>query len=402
MTGPPATVAELIHRHTGICVPAARMPALRAALRRAAPGLAEEGVLGALADPAAGRGLLDRLIDEVTVQETAFVRDRDQLDPIPWHSLAETAAGGVVRVWSAGCATGEEVYTLALLATESLAPARPRVDVLGTDISTAALAAAQAGRYRERAVRGLDARLRRRYLERQPDGSYLVTARLRALARFRRHNLIRDSAPPHGEGMFDLIVCRNVLIYFDPATVTGVCGRLERSLTRDGMLVLGAADVVARTAALGRAVIDPAGRKPRARATARPATREQRLAAAHAAADRGDRARALAQVTSLLADDPLDADAQFLHGLVMLEAGEPAAAAAALRRALYIDPGYAVAAFTLGRAYDAVGDVTAALRAYAQALRSLDPADQRHEPMLQQIDLADIAAACRARLRGRA
>jgi predicted Zn-dependent protease len=130
-------------------------------------------------------------------------------------------------------------------------------------------------------------------------------------------------------------------------------------------------------------------------------SRPERMAAALNAAGLGDRDRAAALAAALVSDDPLDADAQFLYGMVMLEAGEPAQAAAALRRALYIDPSYALAAFTLGRAYDVLGDEPAALRAYAQALRSINPSDQRHEPLLQQIDLADIAAACRARLKGR-
>ena len=106
-------------------------------------------------------------------------------------------------------------------------------------------------------------------------------------------------------------------------------------------------------------------------------------------------------MASLLADNPLDADAHFIDGLVTLGAGWPARAAAALRRALYADASFGLAAFTLGRAYDALGDTQAARRAYEQALRTLDPEDDRHDQMLQQIDIGDIAAACRARLSGR-
>jgi chemotaxis protein methyltransferase CheR len=103
-------------------------------------------------------------------------------------------------------------------------------------------------------------------------------------------------------------------------------------------------------------------------------------------------------VASLLADNPLDADAHFVQGLVRLAAGEPASAATALRRALYIDATFALAAFALGRSYDALGDIPAARRSYEQALRTLDPDDHRHEMLLQQVDLGDIASACRARL----
>jgi tetratricopeptide (TPR) repeat protein len=90
--------------------------------------------------------------------------------------------------------------------------------------------------------------------------------------------------------------------------------------------------------------------------------------------------------------------AYFIRGLVELEAHDGAHAVASLRRALYVDPTFALAAFTLGRAHDAVGDDSAARRAYEQALRTLDPEDERHELLLQQVDLGDVAAACHARL----
>ncbi|MGH3222146.1 MAG: CheR family methyltransferase, partial [Streptosporangiaceae bacterium] len=213
-----AEVAELIRRETGITPALTRDSVLRAALRRAAPELEPGAFVRAAADPVHGRDLMQRLIDEVTVQETTFVRDRAQLDSIPWSDLlcsAQEAGSPVIRVWSAGCATGEEPYTLALLAAEAFVVEHPPVDVLGTDISSRALAAAQTGRYRERAVRALDDGLRRRYLERQADGTYLVGDGLRKLVRYRRHNLARDPLPPPGEAGFDVITCRNVLIYFE-------------------------------------------------------------------------------------------------------------------------------------------------------------------------------------------
>lgn len=411
MKNPLAEIAELILRETGVALPAAREAALRAAVDRAAPGLDPSAFLRATSDPVGGRALLERLIDQVTNQETTFVRDRRQLATIAWHNLlrgVHAAGSGTIRVWSAGCASGEEVYTLALLAAEALAPARPPVDVLGTDVSGAALTAAAAGRYRERAVRALDASLRQRYLDRQADGTYLVGDQLRALVRFRRHNLARGSFPPLGEVGFDLVICRNVLIYFEAPLVERVIDSLGRSLRPGGVLVLGAAD------ALQRMTVPPAVRsggpgagaespkrplrRPLGRRQQQPSSRDEWLAAALDAADKGDREDALAAVATLLLENPLDADAHFVQGLVTLEAGEPAKAAAALRRALYTDASFALAAFTLGRSYDALGDGPAARRAYEQALRTLDPEDHRHELMLQQVDIGDIAAACRARL----
>jgi tetratricopeptide (TPR) repeat protein len=141
----------------------------------------------------------------------------------------------------------------------------------------------------------------------------------------------------------------------------------------------------------------PGVRKPVGHETVRP--RAQQLAAALATAGKGDSAGALGQVEPLLKRNPLDAEAQFALGLISLEAGQPDTAAAAFRRALYADPGFAVAAFTLGCALDALGDGGGALRAFEQALRTLDPADDRHDFLLQQIDIGDIAAACRTRIR---
>lgn len=415
-----AEITELVRRKTGIALPATRETAILAAAGRAASGLSPADFLRAASDPLHGRGVVDRLIDEVTVRETTFLRDRGQLGAISWPELlraARAAGSASVRVWSAACASGEEAYTLALLADQAFGREPVPVEVLGTDISGAALQAAVTGRYRERAVQPLEPSLRDRYLDRQADGTYLVGHRLRGLVRFRRHNLASDPFPPPGEACFDLVACRNVLIYLDRPVADRVIESLELSLRPGGMLMLGAADVLQRAPARPgqggrlprqarpgqRPPRRPLGRRPLAEpgGLAQPGQRSGRLAAALDAAGKGDRNQALARVTALLADDPLDADAHFVHGLVMLEAGQPASAAAALRRALYADAAFWLAAFALGRAYDEMGDVPAASRAYAQVLRTLDPEDHRHEQILQQVNIGDIAAACRARLGGR-
>ncbi|MDX6343374.1 MAG: chemotaxis protein methyltransferase CheR [Trebonia sp.] len=416
---PLAALAALVRRETGIVLSRRQEETtLRAALQRAAPGLDPAGFMRAVSDPVTGRRLLDRLIDEVTVQESSFLRDRGQLDAIPWLSLMESAraAGSrVIRAWSAGCATGEEPYTLALLAAEAFPSGPPPVDVLGTDISSAALAAAAAGRYRPRAVRELSPAIRDRYLVHETDGSYRATDRLRRVVRFERHNLVTDPVPPPREGGFDLITCRNVLIYFDATVAEDLVGSLMGALRPGGKLLLGAADVLQRNVRIvpppvagGQTVGKQAASQQKApgKGTRRPLRREpdprgSRITAALAAASRGDRDTAVTQLAPLLISDPLDADAQFAYGLVMLEGGEPKQAVTAFRRALYVQPTFALAAFTLGCAHDALGDTRAARRAYQQALRTLNPADDSHEVVLQQVDIGDIATACRMRLRRR-
>ena len=149
-----------------------------------------------------GREAIARLVDQVTIKETFFLREQRQLDAIAWRVAASARARtghGEIRVWSAACATGEEPYTLALLASEAFAPGDPPVSILGTDISSAALEGALAGRYRERSVRNIEPALRRRYFEEKGD-QFIVGERLRRLVRFAPHNLAHDPIPPLAEG----------------------------------------------------------------------------------------------------------------------------------------------------------------------------------------------------------
>lgn len=406
MTGGIARVAELVHREAGITISDTQETSLRAALGRAAPDLDVDTFLRRMSDPRQNRELLARLIDEVTVKETSFFRDSQQLSVIDWHALqrsARSTGSDRIRVWSAGCATGEEPYTLALLAVEAFAPAEPPVEILGTDISRAALAAAEQASYRERSMREVDPDRRRRYFE--PAGNeYVVGERLRRFVRFARHNLTRDPIPPLGERGFDLIVCRNVLIYFDVQTVERILTSFEHAVRGDGTLLIGHADALCGNATrLGaRRPAAHGAQKPTRRRlspVARKApSREELLATALAAADQGNREEALEHAAQILAVDPLDADAYFVRGLILLEGGSPLDAVATLRRALYVDPTFALAAFTLGRAHDTLGDADSARRAYSQALRAIKSTDERHEQMLQQVDLSDIASACKARL----
>ncbi len=390
-----ASVAALVARESGIELPEAREASLRAAIRRT--GCADpEQLLERIAAPG-GRAVLRELIDEVTVKETSLYRDAAQFAEIDWPGLAAAAGAAgrsTVRVWSAGCATGEEAYTLAMLAVLALGSASPPVHVLGSDISEAALERARIGRYRSRRAQTVPPEARRRYLS-EEDGFVLVRPELRALVTFVRHNLVSDPAPPSGEEPFDLIVCRNVLIYFATASAERVATKLSGALAPGGQLLLGVADQ------LGRARREDAARGAAGVGPALPAPEHQRdlLARAVAAADQGRSADALAAVEALLVHDPLNAGGHFLRGLVQL-AGDPAAAAVALRRALLIDPRFGLAAFQLGRAYDALGDADAARAAYETALHTLDPDDARYDELLRQVDLGDVATAIRVRIQG--
>jgi len=150
MTAPLEQVAELLREESGIRLEQNQHTALRAAIGRVLPEGDVAEFLRLATDPVWGRETIAKLVDAITVKETSFFRDRRQLDAIAWRLLLEralAAGSGAIRVWSAACATGEEPYTPAILAREASAPAEPPVRILATDISSAALEGALAGRY---------------------------------------------------------------------------------------------------------------------------------------------------------------------------------------------------------------------------------------------------------------
>jgi chemotaxis protein methyltransferase CheR len=381
-------IADLVREVAGVRLELSRHHALRAALARAWPGVPHAEVLRRALDPATRPATVAMLIDEVTIKETSFLRDRRQLASIDWHDLcarARAAGSGVVRVWSVACATGEEPYSLALLACEAFASTAPPVRILATDVSSSALAFATAGRYRDRSAQGLEEPLRSRYLERVGDQLVVIPA-LRALVALAPHNLVSDAYPPPGEAPYHLILCRNVLIYFDSETCARIVAGLERALAPGGRLVLGAADALC---VLDRAVGELHRRPAKAERPAPPGERRPRLA----------RPVVLESLLpSRAEDDLMNPEVQYLHGLAELESGDAAAAVSSLRRVLYLDPEYELAAFALGRAHEKAGEPDAARRRYEQALRMLGVRPAPGERLAGPIDAATVIDACQARL----
>ena len=217
-----------------------------------------------VADAAAYATLLERapeewtaLEAEITIGETFFFRYAEQFaalrETILPDLLAARAAERNVRIWSAGCSTGAEPYSLAILVHELLGPALPdwQVTILGTDISAAALATARAAEYGRWALRTSPPEERMRYFRAVPpqpgaarEGGYALREAYRRLVRFERRNLlelIEGRAPPHLDG-FDLILCRNVLIYFDAETVAALMRAFGARLRDRGWLLIGHAE----------------------------------------------------------------------------------------------------------------------------------------------------------------
>ncbi|HEY8554753.1 MAG TPA: protein-glutamate O-methyltransferase CheR [Burkholderiales bacterium] len=183
------------------------------------------------------------LLARLTIKVSRFYRNAATFEALRRHVIPEAArrrAGAPLRIWSAGCGNGEEAYSLAMLLEEAAVPGW----VDASDVDPMALATAIAGLYPAEACRELPPELAARYLERRcVRGRERCAVRpvLRRRVRFVRHDLT-SGAPPPGGGAFDLVCCRNVLIYLDRSTQQQVLGRLRRALAPDGFLCLGEAE----------------------------------------------------------------------------------------------------------------------------------------------------------------
>jgi chemotaxis protein methyltransferase CheR len=185
----------------------------------------------------------DALLDALVVNETYLFREAESLRVLVQRIIAPRArAGGFSRVWCAACSSGEEPYTLAMLLEEEAV--LDRVEVVASDVSRRALERARRGMYRGRSLRALGEPLCARWF-RAEEGGVAVVPRIREKVDFRRVNLM-DREAIERLGVFDAIVCRNVLIYFADATVIGVIENLSAVLRPSGHLLVGASESLLR------------------------------------------------------------------------------------------------------------------------------------------------------------
>jgi len=195
---------------------------------------------------AARRALTQEIVEALLNNETYFFRDKPTFDQLPAQILPEIAkrraSSRRLSIWSAGCSSGQEVYSLAMLIAEASERWRGwTIDILGTDISSCAIDAARSGVYTQFEVqRGLGVDLMLRYFDETPDG-WKIRDHARTITRFQRHNVL---AEPPVSRQFDLILCRNVLLYFDRETRARAFKRLASGLASDGFLMLGAGETV--------------------------------------------------------------------------------------------------------------------------------------------------------------
>jgi len=193
-----------------------------------------------------GDALARDVVEAMTTNESFFFRDDKPFVHFRSQALPRLAAsrppGSTIRVWSAASSSGQEAYSLAMIVAESKAVLGDRrVEIIGTDIAREQLARARDGLYSQFEVqRGLPVQMLMRYF-RKEESNWRINDAIKAMAQFREFNLLSDLRTL---GRFDIVFCRNVLIYFDQPTKARVLGAIAGIMPADGILYLGGAETV--------------------------------------------------------------------------------------------------------------------------------------------------------------
>ncbi len=193
-------------------------------------------------------GELQALLDTVTIHVTGFFRDKDVFRTLVAEVFPKiiehktSIHNRVIRIWSAGCSTGEEAYSITMVLMEVLRERGVdfRIETFGSDISEEACKTARKGVYQDCKIVDLPRHMRERYFEHNGD-HYTVSSDIRSLVRFRIHDLF--SKPPYS--MLDLILCRNVMIHFDHQVRGTIIRHFHSALNDTGFLMLGKSEAVA-------------------------------------------------------------------------------------------------------------------------------------------------------------
>jgi chemotaxis protein methyltransferase CheR len=420
-----ALLADRIAQELGLYFPPQRMDDLRRGLAGAAQDfhMADEAACAdwLLATPWT-EAQVRTLASHLTVGETYFFRDTPLLNAFAGHILPELlhrrrAQGRrQLRIWSAGCCTGEEPYSLAILIEQAVPDlAEWDVAITATDVNPRFLEKARAGRYNEWSFRGAPVGLKQRYFKNTADGLCQIDAHIRALVSFAELNMIQETYPSaiNGTDAIDVIFCRNLLMYFGEQQTRKVVQRLQQSLGDGGWLIVSPSEA-SSTAFPG---LDPVNFESavvfRKQAAQRGDAAPQRLETAPAAqaaaieaepiqpipvlavpavieslaslrqtacalADQGRLDEALAWCDRWVVADKLDPWGHYVRGVVLIEQGDANGARYSLQRCVYLRQGFVLAHLALGQLARGLGNEAETARHFAvagQLLRALAPDD---------------------------
>jgi chemotaxis protein methyltransferase CheR len=241
-----ATIAAALHTGSGLAIGPDKLYLLES---RLGPVMRAQRIadLDALAERLRAPGsatLLQAVVEAMTTNETSFFRDDKPFEHLRLHALPRLHAarppGAKLRIWSAAASTGQEAYSIAMILAELRATLAAReVEIVGTDIAREPLMRAREGLYSQFEVqRGLPVKLLLRHFRKQGE-MWRIADELRAMVSFRECNLLGDL---RALGPFDIVLCRNVLIYFDPPTKARALAAIARQMAPDGLLYLGGAE----------------------------------------------------------------------------------------------------------------------------------------------------------------
>lgn len=415
---------DFIHHHSGIYLEDSKADSLRISLITRATRHQFRTLEEYFALLSTDEDEFKELLNLVTINETSFFRFpaqfdalRDQIIP----EIAERKAEGnrQLRVWSAGCSTGEEPYTIAMTLADSGMPGLGwQPQVLGTDVSTKALKVARAATYPEKALLNLPPETVTRHFEQVPEG-YKVSAMDRRMVEFGYHNLIKEPYPLALMGNWDVIFCRNVTIYFRLESTKRVVQNFFNCLNEGGYLFIGHSETLTsitdafeareiggvflyrkptRTRHFGFPKLE--ARPFRSREPAKPVERtrpvraerpkrepapepapapaptpaEEAVSGAallaqakkHSAA--GEPRKALADIQKVIEEDPNNADAYIVAAYAHADTGDYDAALAECSRALAINPLLPVARYILGIIHQRQGDQVRAISEFKKTI----------------------------------
>ncbi len=435
-------LAALLHERAGLRIAQDGFRSLRWALgeRMPATGATDADLyVRGLRGPG-GEAELRALLPHVTVTHSEFFRDPRQFQALERRVLPELLAHAraearPLRIWSAGCATGEEPYSVAMALDEQGAEAC-ELDLWATDLNQTALETARGARFAPRRLLHVSPSRRARYFQADPTGeSFELCEPIRSRVRFEVHNLAAPAAAPSASGGFDLILCRNVIIYFDPLVIRGVLDRFFDALRPGGVLVLGYSESLFRVydrfemlevegAFLYRrpqaAPPTPQPPTPRSmpiplasppvRAPSAPCSPPDRVQRSAALAQAGHFDEAMDALQTLLRDhpmhlaarlslgnlcslsgrledaeaiftgalreDPLCVDARLYRALAQLQAGRHEKAREELQKVLFLEPTLALAHYLFAQVNERLGEVGAAKRAYRNVLSQVHVAQR--------------------------
>ncbi|MGE5514453.1 MAG: CheR family methyltransferase [Bacteroidota bacterium] len=375
-----------------------------------------------IADVVLGRGEMDALVAELTIGETYFFRHKEQFDAlrdiILPDVLARNEATRCLRIWSAGCATGPEPYSVAILLKREFGAriAGWHVSIIGTDINQKFLAHARDGRYDEWAFRATPDDVRQDCFERVGK-QWQIRPEYKNCVSFQYHNLIRNRFPSLLDNLagLDIIICRNVVIYFSRETVAGLVPCFHETLVDGGWLIMGHAEPNLElfrdfrtvntpgavlyqrtdrpqivTAAAAPAPVAPRPllplpepvRRPRpaprrpavapsVRATPAAAAPHEGVGRVRELADQGRWSEALAACDGLIAANTLDAHAHFYRALVLEQLGDVEGCETSLRRSIYLDRHFVLPHYHLGLFLWRRDEVAGANRSFRNVLALL-------------------------------